>query len=122
DYHVVDYVNGMHRSYPAADLLVTPSGAPTRSEASVAGAPALYLPRPSGNGQQCPNGSGRVRGGAPRPVDNADFSRATVEETILPLMNDRARLEQMSRAALSLNYPTDAAERMAAIVTRALEG
>jgi len=122
DYHVVDYVNGMHRAYAVADLLVARSGAATVSEASVAGVPALYVPLAIGNGEQRLNAAGSVRAGASLMVDNADFSRATVEETILPLMNDRARLEQMSRAALSLNYPTDAAERMAAIVTRALEG
>lgn len=112
----------MHRAYAVADLLVARSGAATVSEASVAGVPALYVPLAIGNGEQRLNAAGSVRAGASLMVDNADFSRATVEETILPLMNDRARLEQMSRAALSLNYPTDAAERMAAIVTRALEG
>src|SRR5699024_11406075 len=43
DYHVVDYVNGMHRAYAVADLLVARSGAATVSEASVAGVPALYV-------------------------------------------------------------------------------
>src|SRR5699024_8171235 len=132
------------RAYAVADLLVARSGAATVSEASVAGVPALYVPLAIGNGEQRLNAAGSVRAGASLMVDNADFSRATGEETILPPMNDPARLEQMSRgtsagtvpprltsragleqmsrAALSLNSPTDAAERMAAIVTRALEG
>src|SRR5699024_2458249 len=52
DYHVVDYVNGMHRAYAVADLLVARSGAATVSEASVAGVPALYVPLAIGNGEQ----------------------------------------------------------------------
>ncbi|WP_209324687.1 UDP-N-acetylglucosamine--N-acetylmuramyl-(pentapeptide) pyrophosphoryl-undecaprenol N-acetylglucosamine transferase [Brevibacterium renqingii] len=122
DYHVVDYVDGMHRAYAVADLLVARSGAATVSEATVAGVPAVYVPLAIGNGEQRLNAAGSVRAGASLMVDNSDFSRTTVEETILPLVTDRARLGQMSRAALALNYPTDAAARMAAIVTRALEG
>src|SRR5699024_12588415 len=105
-----------------ADLLVAHSCATTVSAARVAVVLALDMPLTIANGEQRLNAAGTVWAGASLMVDNADCSRATVEETILPLMNDRARLEQMSRAALSLNYLTDAAERMAAIVTRALEG
>jgi UDP-N-acetylglucosamine--N-acetylmuramyl-(pentapeptide) pyrophosphoryl-undecaprenol N-acetylglucosamine transferase len=122
DYHVVDYVNGMHRAYAVADLLVARSGAATVSEATVAAVPALYVPLAIGNGEQRLNAAGSVRAGASLMVDNADFSSATVTETILPLLADRDRLEQMSRSAQNLNYPTDAAARMAAIVNRSLEG
>src|SRR5699024_6027777 len=80
DYHVVDYVNGMHRAYAVAALLVARSGAATVSEASVAGVQALYVPLAIGNGEQRLNAAGSVRAGASLMVDNADFSRATVEE------------------------------------------
>jgi UDP-N-acetylglucosamine--N-acetylmuramyl-(pentapeptide) pyrophosphoryl-undecaprenol N-acetylglucosamine transferase len=122
DYHVVDYVDGMHRAYAVADLLVARSGAATVSETTVAGVPALYVPLAIGNGEQRLNAAGSVRAGASLMVDNADFTAATVTETILPLLGDESRLEEMSRAASELNYPTDAAARMAGIVTRALEG
>lgn len=122
DYHVVDYVDGMHRAYGVADLLVARSGAATVSEATVAGIPAVYVPLAIGNGEQRLNAAGSVRAGASLMVDNADFTSATVTETILPLVGDDDRLRRMSRAGLDLNYPTDAAARMAAIVTRALEG
>lgn len=122
DYHVVDYVNGMHRAYAVADLLVARSGAATVSEATVVGVPALYVPLAIGNGEQRLNAAGSVRAGASQMVDNADFSPTTVSETILPLVSDPDRLTGMSRAALNLDYPTDAAATMAALVTRALEG
>ncbi|TGD09898.1 UDP-N-acetylglucosamine--N-acetylmuramyl-(pentapeptide) pyrophosphoryl-undecaprenol N-acetylglucosamine transferase [Brevibacterium sp. S111] len=122
DYHVVDYVDGMHRAYSVADLLVARSGAATVSETTVVGVPALYVPLAIGNGEQRLNAAGSVEAGASLMVDNAEFSAATVTETILPLLGDRPRLEEMSRAASALNYPTDAAARMAGIVTRALEG
>lgn len=122
DYHVVDYVNGMHRAYAVADLLVARSGAATVSEATVAGVPTLYVPLAIGNGEQRLNAAGSVRAGASQMVDNADFSPTTVSETILPLVSDPDRLDGMSRAALNLHYPTDAAATMAALVTRTLEG
>ncbi len=122
DYHVVDYVDGMHRAYAVADLLVARSGAATVSEATVAGVPALYVPLAIGNGEQRLNASGSVAAGASLMVDNAEFSPSTVVETILPLLADETRRADMSAAALKLNYPTDAAARMAAIVNRALEG
>ncbi|MDN6529177.1 MAG: UDP-N-acetylglucosamine--N-acetylmuramyl-(pentapeptide) pyrophosphoryl-undecaprenol N-acetylglucosamine transferase [Brevibacterium sp.] len=122
DYHVVDYVDGMHRAYAVADLLVARSGAATVSEATVVGVPALYEPLAIGNGEQRLNAAGSVRAGASLLVDNADFTHSTVTDQILPLVTDRARLDAMSRAALDLHYPTDAATTMATIVTHALRG
>lgn len=122
DYHVVDYVDGMHRAYAVADLLVARSGAATVSEATVAGVPALYVPLAIGNGEQRLNAAGSVRAGASQLVDNADFTPSTVTDQILPLVHDRDRLAAMSAAALELHYPTNAAATMAKIVTRALRG
>ncbi|GAA1842182.1 UDP-N-acetylglucosamine--N-acetylmuramyl-(pentapeptide) pyrophosphoryl-undecaprenol N-acetylglucosamine transferase [Brevibacterium marinum] len=122
DYHVVDYVDGMHRAYAVADLLVARSGAATVSEATVVGVPALYVPLAIGNGEQRLNAAGSVRAGASLLVDNADFTASTVTEQILPLVTDGARLDAMHRAALGLAYPTNAATTMATIVTRALRG
>lgn len=122
DYHVVDYVNGMHRAYGVADLLVARSGAATVSEATVVGVPALYVPLAIGNGEQRLNAAGSVRAGAANLVDNADFTPSTVTETIIPLVTDAQRLSAMSRAGLGLHYPTNAASTMAKIVTRALRG
>ncbi|MDN5635680.1 MAG: glycosyltransferase, partial [Brevibacterium sp.] len=122
DYHVVDYVDGMHRAYGVADLLVARSGAATVSEATVVGVPALYVPLAIGNGEQRLNAAGSVSAGAALLVDNADFVPSTVTDQILPLVTDHTRLDAMSRAALDLHYPTEAATTMAAIVTHALRG
>lgn len=122
DYHVVDYVNGMHKVYAVADLLVARSGAATVTETTVTGVPAVYVPLAIGNGEQRLNASGSVRAGASQVVNNADFTAATVRELIIPLVTDAPRLEAMSKAALGLHYPTNAANTMAKIVTRALRG
>ncbi|AZL06138.1 UDP-N-acetylglucosamine--N-acetylmuramyl-(pentapeptide) pyrophosphoryl-undecaprenol N-acetylglucosamine transferase [Brevibacterium aurantiacum] len=122
DYHVVDYVDGMHRAYAVADLLVARSGAATVSEATVVGVPALYVPLAIGNGEQRLNAAGSVKAGASLLVDNAEFSPSTVTDQILPLVSDQARLDAMSAAALDLHYPTNAATTMATIVTRVLRG
>ncbi|WP_309133015.1 UDP-N-acetylglucosamine--N-acetylmuramyl-(pentapeptide) pyrophosphoryl-undecaprenol N-acetylglucosamine transferase [Brevibacterium sp.] len=122
DYHVVDYVDGMHKVYAVADLLVARSGAATVAETTVVGVPAVYVPLAIGNGEQRLNAAGSVRAGASVLVDNADFTSAVVAETVLPLVRDTARLEAMSRAALDLHYPTNAAATMSAIVESALRG
>ncbi len=122
DYHVVDYVDGMHKVYAVADLLVARSGAATVAETTVAGVPAVYVPLAIGNGEQRLNAAGSVRAGASQMVDNAEFTSAVVTGRVLPLVKDTARLAEMSRAAHALNYPTDAAATMATIVESALRG
>ncbi|RBP64033.1 UDP-N-acetylglucosamine-N-acetylmuramylpentapeptide N-acetylglucosamine transferase [Brevibacterium sanguinis] len=121
DYHVVDYVDGMHRVYAAADLLVARSGAATVAETTVAGVPAVYVPLAIGNGEQRLNAAGSARAGASRIVDNAEFTATVVTDLVLPLVGDSDRLEAMSSAALDLHYPTDAAAAMAGIVESALK-
>ncbi|MCM1012681.1 MULTISPECIES: UDP-N-acetylglucosamine--N-acetylmuramyl-(pentapeptide) pyrophosphoryl-undecaprenol N-acetylglucosamine transferase [unclassified Brevibacterium] len=122
DYHVVDYVDGMEKVYAAADLLVARSGAATVAETTVVGVPAIYVPLPIGNGEQRLNAASSAAAGGSQIVDNADFTAATVTDVVLPLIADEARLEQMSRAARGLHYPTDAAAAMADITTAALRG
>lgn len=121
-YHVVDYVDGMHRAYAAADLLVARSGAATVAETTVTGVPAVYIPLAIGNGEQRLNASGSVEAGASLMIENSAFTGESIAQTLVPLVTDPDRLAAMSTAALELHYPTDAATTMARIVTRSLRG
>ena len=111
-YHVVEYVDGMEDVYAAADLLVCRSGAGTVAEVSVAEVPAVYVPLAIGNGEQRKNAAAAVAAQGALLVPNADFSAATVIDTVLPLVTDRERLAAMSARLRELSFPHRAGELM----------
>lgn len=117
-YRIVDYVRAMEDAYAAADLALTRSGAGTVSELTAVGLPAVLVPLPIGNGEQALNGQEVVTAGGALMVPDADLDVDYLLEQVLPLINDSARLEQMSRASRNFGI-ADAAEVMAQIVTSA---
>ncbi len=58
-----EYLEGMHRAYAAADLMVARAGAATVCEAAAVGVPAVFVPLPIGNGEQELNARGLVDAG-----------------------------------------------------------
>ncbi|MGJ7539706.1 UDP-N-acetylglucosamine--N-acetylmuramyl-(pentapeptide) pyrophosphoryl-undecaprenol N-acetylglucosamine transferase [Brevibacterium luteolum] len=112
DYHVVEYVDGMHNAYLAADLLIARSGAGTVAEVSITGVPTVFVPLAIGNGEQRLNAAGLVESGAALMIDNAGFDTGAVTGTILPLLTDPARLQAMSETALAADFPMAAARTM----------
>lgn len=115
-YHVRDYVDGMESAYLAADLVVCRSGAGTVAEISVVWVPSVFVPLPIGNGEQRLNAAAHVDAGAALMIDNADFTPACVEETILPLVGDPDRLAGMREAARREGFPGTAARTMTRMV------
>jgi UDP-N-acetylglucosamine--N-acetylmuramyl-(pentapeptide) pyrophosphoryl-undecaprenol N-acetylglucosamine transferase len=101
-HHVLDYVDGMHHAYAAADLTLCRAGAMTCAELAAVGMPAVYVPLPIGNGEQALNAGPLVAAGAGLVVDDASLSAAYVTATVLPLVRDSARLAEMSTAAAGL--------------------
>ncbi|WP_102161633.1 undecaprenyldiphospho-muramoylpentapeptide beta-N-acetylglucosaminyltransferase [Zhihengliuella halotolerans] len=120
-YVQVEYVDGMERAYAAADLMVCRSGAGTVCELAAVGLPAVLVPLPIGNGEQRHNGRPLVDAGGAIMVDNADFTADYVRETVLELLADADRLEQMGRAAAG-HGRRDAAESVAQLVLEAAAG
>jgi UDP-N-acetylglucosamine--N-acetylmuramyl-(pentapeptide) pyrophosphoryl-undecaprenol N-acetylglucosamine transferase len=117
-HHVLDYVDGMDQAYAAADLVLCRAGAMTCAELAAVGLPGVFVPLPIGNGEQALNARPVVEAGGGLLVEDAALDAAYVTGTVLPLLRDRARLEQMSVAARGLGH-RDADEALADMVLAA---
>ncbi|MFM8772305.1 MAG: undecaprenyldiphospho-muramoylpentapeptide beta-N-acetylglucosaminyltransferase [Actinomycetota bacterium] len=117
-YCVVPYVDRMDLAYAAADLAVCRAGAMTCAELAAVGLPAVYVPLPVGNGEQRLNAQPVVNSGGGLIVDDADFTVATLRETVLPLIANTALLQRMSDAARQHGV-RDADARLADLVRAA---
>ncbi|WP_313813523.1 undecaprenyldiphospho-muramoylpentapeptide beta-N-acetylglucosaminyltransferase [Glutamicibacter sp.] len=111
-YTQVEYVDRMELAYAAADLMVCRSGAGTVCELEVAGTPSVLVPLPIGNGEQKLNARELVAAGGALLVDDKDFTKAYIDETVAALLVDADKLEQMSLCAAALGK-RDAAQNMA---------
>lgn len=114
-YRQVDYIDRMDLAYAAADLAICRSGAMTCAEVAAVGLPAIYVPFPTGNGEQRFNALPVVGAGGGRIVDDGDFDGAALLANVLPLLGDGAALQAMSAAA-SAHGVRDGAERLADLV------
>lgn len=114
-YVVVPYVDRMDLAYAAVDLVVARSGASTVCELTAVGLPAVYVPLPVGNGEQRVNAEGVVRVGGGLLVDDGDLSPGWVDDVLIPLVRDDARLAIMAAAAASVGQ-RNADEAMADLV------
>ena len=117
-YVVVPYVDRMDLAYAAADLVVCRAGANTVTETAAVGLPAVFVPLPIGNGEQDLNARPVVDAGGGLLVQDGAFTPDWVEATLPALLNDGARLEEMSSAASGL-IPRDADEKLAEMVLAA---
>ncbi|MCU1538534.1 MAG: UDP-N-acetylglucosamine--N-acetylmuramyl-(pentapeptide) pyrophosphoryl-undecaprenol [Humibacillus sp.] len=104
-YVVVPYAERMELAYAAADLVVARSGANTVCELTAVGLPAVYVPLPIGNGEQRLNASEVVAAGGGIVVDDAELTPAWIDEHLVALATDGARLAEMGRHALALGEP-----------------
>jgi len=103
-HRVVAYVDGMHTAYAAADLVLCRAGAMTCAELAAVGLPAVYVPLAIGNGEQALNAGPVVAAGGGLLVQDAALDAAWVTGTVLPLLQDPARLTAMGAAAASLGH------------------
>ncbi len=117
-YVVLPYAERMELAYAAADLVVARSGANTVCELSAVGLPAIFVPLPIGNGEQRLNAAGVVDAGGGLLVDDGEVDAAWVRRTVLPLLQDRDRIEGMAAAAASVGERR-ADERLADLVQQA---
>ena len=118
-HHVLPYVDRMEQAYAAADLAVCRAGALTCAELAAVGLPAVYVPLPIGNGEQALNARPVVGAGGGLLVDDAAFDAGAVRSTVLPLLQDPARLAAMSAAAAAFGH-RDADEALADLVLEAV--
>lgn len=112
DYVVAEYLLEMERALAVADLVLCRAGAGTVAELTALGIPAAYVPLPIGNGEQRLNAQPAVDAGGGLLVEDRLLSPAWVGSTLLPLLGDRARREEMAAAATRVGRP----EATAAVV------
>lgn len=117
---VVPYIDDMAAAYAAADLVLCRSGALTCSELMLTGRPSLLVPSPNvTEDHQTLNARSLEQAGAAErlPEDRLD---ETLLDRLVSMLENRAGLERMSRAALSLARP-DAANDIAGDVIELAE-
>lgn len=117
-YLVAGYVDRMDLAYAAADLVVARSGANTVCELTAVGLPAVYVPLPIGNGEQRFNATDVVAAGGGILVDDLDLTPQWIDETLIPLAGDEARLARMAAASATIGV-READERLADLVMTA---
>lgn len=116
--HTIAYCDRMDLALAAADLAVTRAGAATVSELTALGIPAVYVPLAIGNGEQRLNARQAVEAGAARIVENAEFTPEWVRAQLLPVMADRAALQQMAARSLEIGV-RDGTQRMVELIHEA---
>ena len=119
-YVVAAYADRMDLAYAAADLVVARAGANTVCELTAVGLPAVYVPLPIGNGEQRLNASDVVAALGGILVDDAALTPAWIDETLVPLVTDDARVREMAAAAATIGA-READERLADLVVAAAD-
>lgn len=118
-YTLLTYCDRMDLALATADFAISRAGAATVSELTALGIPAAFVPYPVGNGEQRFNAAADVEAGGALLVDDAEFLPDWVAGTLLPVLADRARIEQMGQQAASVGA-RDGSARMLALVHEAL--
>lgn len=118
-YVALDYCDHMDLALAAANLVVSRAGSATVSELSALGIPAVYVPYPVGNGEQRFNAAGVVKAGGGILVDDGQFTPTWVLSTLVPLLRDEARLENMGTQAEKVGM-RDGTARMMNLIDAAL--
>lgn len=120
NYVAIEYLDGMHLAYAAADFTVCRAGSLTVSELMAIGMPAVYVPLPYGNGEQGLNAADQVAAGGAVLVDNAAFTPEWIREHLLPILADSDQVAAMAVATRSEGI-TDGAERMCALLAQGVD-
>ena len=120
-YRMVEYADRMDLALALADAAVSRAGAGTVSELAALGIPAVYIPYPVGNGEQRFNAAPVVGAGGGLLVADRDFTPEWVASALVPLLEDRAAVDAMARAAAAAGF-RDGTDRMVRLVDRALGG
>jgi UDP-N-acetylglucosamine--N-acetylmuramyl-(pentapeptide) pyrophosphoryl-undecaprenol N-acetylglucosamine transferase len=118
---VQPFFMNMHEVYAQADLLVSRAGATTLSEVAVLGRPAIFIPYPfAADNHQEKNGEYYVQGGGGLQYIQKDLTAEQLGRTIMQLIRDDKKLEEMGKAMKSLSFP-EAAERIVACCLEEIE-
>lgn len=109
---IFDFVDDMNKAYSACDLLVARSGATTIAELTVLGLPAILIPSPNvAENHQFYNAKALSDESAAVLIKDEELENKLCE-TIVNLINDSEKLNQLASNAKRLAKP-DAAKQIA---------
>ena len=114
-YHVLQYCDRMDLAYAASDFVVSRAGAGMVCELTAVGLPSVLVPYPVGNGEQRHNAKDVVDAGGAVLVADAEFDEDWVTFQLLNILQDRARIADMTVRAGSVGH-RDGADRMTDLV------
>ena len=103
---VLPYLHEMQYALALADLAVARAGASFLSEVACLGLPSILIPYPyAANDHQRYNARAFQDAGAALVIEDGQLSGDVLLQNILPLLQNRERLSQMSTAARKLAQP-----------------
>lgn len=101
-YRPLAYISNMAQAYAVADLMLARCGAGTVVEVATVGLPTIFVPFPIGNGEQRRNAKSVLAVGGGLLIEDVELSAAKLLETVVPLIKDQAKLEEMSCASQNI--------------------
>lgn len=113
---VRQYIFNMPQVMAAADVVMCRAGASTIAELTAAGKPVIMVPSPNvTENHQEKNARVLEKAGGAVVLLEGEFDAASLNQTLCSLLEDDIRLEQMSKAMLTLSVP-DACDKIADII------
>jgi UDP-N-acetylglucosamine--N-acetylmuramyl-(pentapeptide) pyrophosphoryl-undecaprenol N-acetylglucosamine transferase len=113
---VVPFVNDMEAVYATADLVLCRAGAMTVSELTYCGVPSVLAPLPHARTDEQRLNAGLIAdAGAAVVIEQADLTRDSMRDTVLPLLHDDDRLAAMAAACATVAKPNATQDLVAAI-------
>lgn len=117
-YRAVGFVEDMTQAYSAADFVCARAGATTVAEVGLLGLPALFVPLPTGNGEQRLNAAPFVDARLATQISNDDLTPSVLAAWAIGLADKPAQLIQMARELTNMVL-RDGAQRLATLIERA---
>lgn len=112
------FIDNMPAFFDRADLVLCRSGASTVAEIAAAGKPAVFVPFPrAADDHQRRNAEAMEQAKAAVVLEETKLHEVWLVDTLCALLEDPARLWQMSQAARAMSHP-DAAKEIAELAAK----
>lgn len=113
---ILEYIDNMDIMLAAADVVISRAGAMSVNELQICGKPSILIPSPYvAENHQFHNAMSLKRINAAELIEEKDLNGDILLKTVRSMLNDKQRLEEMSRAAKSTAI-TDADRKIAEII------
>jgi UDP-N-acetylglucosamine--N-acetylmuramyl-(pentapeptide) pyrophosphoryl-undecaprenol N-acetylglucosamine transferase len=100
---ITPYIHNMGQVMAAADLVIARAGAITISELNALGKPSILIPSPNvTDNHQEYNARTLEKAGAALVFTEQQLTDTTLMKAVVPLLENKTRLEQMARCSLNL--------------------